>query len=128
DDSDATIAQACDLSQRAQRDNLFIKIPGTTAGIIAIEESIYRGVPINVTLLFSPQQYVAAAEAWMHGLERRADEGKSLDIASVASLFISRWDVKVAPQVPAALRNAIGVSVARVVYAEYRRLLASPRM
>ncbi|MDE2148646.1 MAG: transaldolase [Gammaproteobacteria bacterium] len=128
DDTPATIEQACTLHQRADLPNLFIKVPGTVAGVPAIEELIYRGVPINVTLLFSPQQYRAAADAYLRGLERRQAEGLSLDVASVASLFVSRWDAKVADEVPKALRNRLGLAVSGCVYADYRKLLNSPRM
>jgi len=103
-------------------------VPGTPAGIDAIEELIFRGVPINVTLLFSPEQYQAAAEAWLRGLERRHAAGLDLDVASVASVFISRWDVKVADKVPAELRNKLGFAVCAQIYARYRQLLDSPRL
>ncbi|HEU0197658.1 MAG TPA: transaldolase [Nevskiaceae bacterium] len=128
DDTAKTVEQAQALHARAARDNLYIKVPGTPAGVHAIEELIYRGVPINVTLLFSPAQYRASAEAYLRGLERRAAEGQTLDVASVASLFISRWDVKVAKLVAPEQRNVLGLAVARAVYAEYRGLLNSPRM
>ena len=128
DDTAATIRQACDLHARAAISNLFIKVPGTAAGVPAIEELIYRGVPINVTLLFSPAQYRAAAEAYMRGLERRREEGKTLDVASVASLFISRWDAKIAKTVPDDLRNKLGLAVSGSAYADYRRMLDSSRM
>lgn len=128
DDTAKTIDQAQKLHQRAARDNLYIKVPGTQAGVGAIEELIYRGLPINVTLLFSPRQYLAAAEAYLRGLERRAAEGLSVNVPSVASLFISRWDKKVAESVPAELRNTLGLAVARAVYVDYFRLLYGPRM
>lgn len=128
DDTDATIEQAVALHRRAGVDNLLIKVPGTPAGVPAIEELIYRGVPINVTLLFSPAQYRAAADAYLRGLERRAAEGKPLDVASVASLFVSRWDAKVADAVPGELRNRLGLAVAGQTYADYHRMLNSPRM
>ncbi|TAM10538.1 MAG: transaldolase [Nevskiaceae bacterium] len=127
-DTPATIAQAQALHRRAARDNLFIKVPGTPAGVGAIEELIWRGVPINVTLLFSPAQYRASAEAYLRGLERRAEKGLALDIPSVASVFISRWDVKVAERIAPVRRNTLGLAVARACYADYCALLASPRM
>ncbi|WP_329741838.1 transaldolase [Dyella sp. A6] len=128
DDTAHTIEQALALHQRAGIDNLYIKVPGTTAGAAAIEELIYRGVPINVTLLFSAKQYRAVAEAYIKGLERRLAEGLSLDVASVASVFISRWDVKVAKAVPEEMHNELGLAVAGSVYASYRAVLESPRM
>ena len=128
DDAETTIAQALELHRRAALPNLFIKVPGTAAGVRAIEELIFRGVPINVTLLFSPEQYQAAAEAYLRGLERRLQAGLDLDVASVASVFISRWDVKVAGQVPADLRNRLGLAVAGEIYARYRALLDTPRL
>lgn len=127
DDTQATIDSAAALHAKARRDNLFIKIPGTPAGIPAIEESIYRGVPINVTLLFSREQYLAAAEAWMRGMERRIAEGKSANIDSVASVFISRWDVAVADKVPAALKNRLGIAIGQRTYKAYCDLRATPR-
>src|SRR6476469_5249405 len=101
DDAAATLEQAKALHAKAERENLFIKIPGTTAGLIAIEESIFAGIPINVTLLFDDAQYIAAAEAYMRGIERRVEAGLDPDIASVASIFMSRWDVALAPEGPA---------------------------
>ncbi|MGH8124672.1 MAG: transaldolase [Rhodanobacteraceae bacterium] len=127
DDTRATIESAVALHAKAQRDNLFIKIPGTAAGIPAIEESIYRGVPINVTLLFSREQYTAAAEAWMRGIERRIAEGKSPNVDSVASLFISRWDVAVADKVPAELKDRLGIAIGQRTYKAYCELRESPR-
>ncbi|GGA28605.1 transaldolase [Dyella nitratireducens] len=128
DDTQRTIEQAVTLHKQAAVHNLFIKVPGTPAGVPAIEELIFRGVPINVTLLFSPEQYQAAAEAWLRGLERRHEAGLDLDIASVASVFISRWDVKVADKVPADLRNKLGFAVCAQIYAKYRELINSPRV
>jgi transaldolase len=128
DDTQATIEQAVALHKQAAVHNLFIKVPGTPAGVPAIEELIFRGVPINVTLLFSPEQYQAAADAWLRGLERRHAAGLDLDIASVASVFISRWDVKVADKVPAELHNKLGFAVCGQIYARYRALLNSPRV
>jgi transaldolase len=128
DDTEATIEQAVALHKQAAVHNLFIKVPGTPAGVPAIEELIFRGVPINVTLLFSADQYQAAAEAWLRGLERRHAAGLDLDIASVASVFISRWDVKVADKVPAELHNKLGFAVCAQIYARYRALINSPRV
>jgi transaldolase len=128
DDTQGTIEQAVALHKRAAVHNLFIKVPGTPAGIGAIEELIFRGVPINVTLLFSPAQYEAAAEAWLRGLERRHAAGLELDVASVASVFISRWDVKVIDKVPAELHNTLGFAVCAKIYESYHKLLNSPRL
>jgi transaldolase len=126
-DAAGTIRAAADLHGQAERRNLFIKIPGTPAGMAAIEESIFRGVPVNVTLLFSAAQYMAAAEAWMRGIERRIAKGLDPRIDSVASMFVSRWDVAVRDKVPPALRNRLGIAIARRTYREYRGVLASPR-
>ena len=126
-DTPSTIAAAAQLHARAQRANLFIKIPGTPEGVPAIEASILAGVPINVTLLFSAEQYVAAAEAYMRGIERRLAAGLNPRVDSVASLFVSRWDVAVKDVVPQELRNRLGIAVARRTYKAYRDLLASPR-
>lgn len=126
-DTASTIKEAAQLHAQAQRSNLFIKIPGTREGVPAIEESIFAGVPINVTLLFSPEQYVASAEAYMRGIERRITAGLEPEIDSVASLFVSRWDVAVKDSVPKALRNRLGIAVAKRTYKAYRDLLASPR-
>jgi transaldolase len=126
-DAGATVAAAKSLHARADRPNLFIKIPGTPAGLEAIEESIFNGVPINVTLLFSRAQYLAAAEAYMRGIERRIDAGLSANVRSVASLFVSRWDVAVQNKVDASLKNQLGIAVAREAYAAYLNLQASPR-
>ena len=128
DDTQNTIEQAVALHKQAAVHNLFIKVPGTPAGIPAIEELIFRGVPINVTLLFSPAQYQAAAEAWLRGLERRHAAGLDLDVTSVASVFISRWDVKVADKVPVELHNKLGFAVCGQIYAKYRALINSPRV
>ena len=127
DDTAGTIKAATQLHARAQRPNLFIKIPGTRAGIPAIEETIFAGVPVNVTLLFSREHYIAAAEAYMRGIERRIAAGLDPDIASVASLFASRWDVAIKDQVPDALRNRLGIAIAVRTYKAYRDLLASKR-
>src|SRR3954466_7822675 len=127
DDAPATIEQAKKLHEQGARDNLFIKIPGTEAGREAIEESIYAGIPINVTLLFSTDQYLAAADAYMRGIERRIREDLDPNVASVASLFISRWDVAVADQVSDDLRNRLGIAVGKRTYGAYRELLESDR-
>jgi len=126
-DTAGTVRAAAQLHGRAQRPNLFIKIPGTPEGVPAIEESTYAGVPINVTLLFSAEQYLAAAAAYMRGIERRIAAGLDPRIDSVASLFVSRWDVAVHDTVPSALRNRLGIAIARRTYRAYRNLLASPR-
>jgi transaldolase len=127
DDTAATIKAAAELHAHAQRPNLFIKIPGTRAGMPAIEESIFSGVPVNVTLLFSREHYVAAAEAYMRGIERRIAAGLDPKVGSVASLFVSRWDVAVKDKVPDGLRNRLGIAIAMRTYKAYRDLLASPR-
>jgi transaldolase len=127
DDTAATIEQAARLHQSGERDNLFIKIPGTEAGLPAIEESIFAGIPVNVTLLFSADQYLAAAGAYLRGVERRIEAGLDPAVASVASVFVSRWDVAVADQVPAELRNRLGIAVGEQAYCAYRRLLGSQR-
>jgi transaldolase len=126
-DAMATLEQARQLYARAARPNLFIKIPGTHAGLPAIEEAIFAGVPVNVTLLFSREQYLAAAEAYLRGIERRLLAGLSADVASVASVFVSRWDVAVNDHVSSALRNQLGVAMATRIYRTYRELLDSPR-
>jgi transaldolase len=126
-DTASTVREAQDLYSRAGRPNLFIKIPGTREGLPAIEEAIFAGVPVNVTLLFSREQYVAAAEAWMRGVERRIDAGLNPNVASVASVFVSRWDTAVAAKTPESMHNQLGIAVARRTYAAYRNLLASTR-
>jgi transaldolase len=126
-DTKSTLAAARDLSARAARPNLFIKIPGTKEGLPAIEEAIFAGVPINVTLLFSREQYVAAAEAFLRGVERRIDAGLNPVVGSVASVFISRWDAAIDGKVPEPLKNRLGIAIAMRTYAAYRALLASPR-
>jgi transaldolase len=122
-----TLAAAKDLSARAARPNLFIKIPGTKEGLPAIEEAIFAGIPINVTLLFSREQYVAAAEAFLRGIERRIEAGLDSTVGSVASIFVSRWDAAVAGKVPAELTNKLGIAIAQRTYRAYRTLLGSPR-
>jgi len=126
-DTKTTIAVAKDLHARARRPNLLIKIPGTPEGLPAIEEAIFAGVPVNVTLLFSDDQYLAAADAFMRGIERRIEAGLPPDVGSVASVFISRWDVAVAGKVPEALNNQLGIAVAKRTYKAYLGLLSSPR-
>jgi transaldolase len=125
-DSDKTLAAAKSLHQKAARPNLFIKIPGTREGITAIEEAIFAGVHVNVTLLFSAAQYKAAADAYTRGIERRINAGLKPDVSSVASIFISRWDVAVKDKVPANLRNKLGIAVAGQTYQAYLDYLASP--
>jgi transaldolase len=126
-DTAGTITAAKRLSGRAGRPNLFIKIPGTKEGLPAIEEAIFAGVPVNVTLLFSPEQYVAAAEAYLRGVERRIAAGLNPQVGSVASMFISRWDVAVAAKVPKTLDNRLGIAVANRIYRAYLELLSNPR-
>src|SRR5208282_1710755 len=112
------------LHARAECPNMFIKIPGTPAGVRAIEEAIFCGVPVNVTLLFSREQYVAAADAYLRGIERRIGAGMTPDVASVASIFVSRWDAAVAEKVPRALANRLGVAIAQRTYKAYCDLIA----
>ena len=126
-DAARTIEAAARLHAAAARPNLYIKIPGTAAGVKAIEASIFAGVPINVTLLFSSQQYLAAATAYMRGIERRVAAGLDPKVESVASLFVSRWDVAVKDAVPAQYRNRLGIAISKRTYRAYRDLLASPR-
>ena len=126
-DTRRTITAARDLSRRSGKSNLFIKIPGTKAGLSAIEAAIFAGVPVNVTLLFSREQYVAAAEAYLRGVERRIKADLNPAVASVASLFVSRWDVATAGKVPAALANRLGIAVAERTYRAYLEQLSSPR-
>ena len=127
DDTAATIKAAVQLHAQAQRPNLFIKIPGTREGIAAIEETIFAGVPVNVTLLFSREHYIAAAEAYMRGIERRITAGLDPSVGSVASIFVSRWDVAIKDKVPDVLRNRLGIAIAMCTYTAYRELLASAR-
>jgi len=126
-DTAGTIAAAKELSARAGRPNLFIKIPGTKEGLPAIEEAIFAGVPVNVTLLFSREHYVAAAEAYLRGIERRIAAGLNPQVGSVASVFISRWDAAVAGKVPEALNNRLGIAIADRIYKAYLNLLINPR-
>ena len=127
DDTAGSIREAKRLHARAERANLFIKIPGTPAGVPAIEEAIFAGVPINVTLLFSREQYLAAANAYVRGVERRIAAGLDPGVDSAASLFVSRWDVAIKDKVPRELRNRLGIAIAKLTYKAYRELLASPR-
>ena len=126
-DTASTLAAAKQLFARAARPNLLIKIPGTREGLPAIEEAIFSGISVNVTLLFSRAHYVAAAEAFLRGIERRIDAGLNPNVGSVASVFVSRWDAAVADKVPAALRNQLGLAVAKQTYKAARALLSSPR-
>lgn len=126
-DTNKSIAAAKLLHDRGNRPNLYIKIPGTTQGIPAIEESIANGVAINVTLLFSRDHYQASAEAYLRGLERRIERGLTPDVSSVASVFLSRWDGATMDKVPNALRNKLGIAVGKQVYKAYRDLLESDR-
>ena len=127
DNAAKTIHAAAWLHEAADRPNLFIKIPGTAAGAEAIEESIFGGVPVNVTLLFSREQYLAAAEAYLRGIERRIEAGLDLNVGSVASLFVSRWDVPVKQEISPPFHNRLGIAIAMRTYKAYRDLLASPR-
>jgi transaldolase len=126
-DTASTLAAAKDLFARAARPNLLIKIPGTKEGLPAIEEAIFSGIPINVTLLFSREQYLAAAEAFLRGIERRIDAGLNPKVDSVASVFISRWDGAIAKKTPEALHNRLGIAMAKRTYKAVRTLLSSPR-
>ena len=127
-DTGSTLVAAKDLHARAAQPNLFIKIPGTQQGLPAIEEAIFAGVSINVTLLFSREHYVAAAGAYLRGIERRIAAGLTPNVGSVASVFISRWDVAVMNQVPAELRDKLGIAIAKRTYKAYREFLVSPRV
>ncbi len=126
-DTKTTLAEAKDLHARAARPNVLIKIPGTREGLPAIEEATFAGVPINVTLLFSREHYLAAADAYLRGIERRIAAGLNPDIGSVASLFVSRWDVAVAGKGPAALVNRLGIAVGQRTYKAYCDFIATPR-
>jgi transaldolase len=126
-DTARSLRAAKDLSARAARPNLFIKIPGTKEGLPAIEEAIFAGVPINVTLLFSREQYLAAADAFMRGIERRIQAGLNPHVGSVASVFISRWDAAVAGKVPEPLRNQLGTAIGKRIYKAYCNLINSDR-
>ena len=126
-DAASTVKEAVQLHARAQRPNLFIKIPGTSEGRTAIEDAIFAGVPINVTLLFSSGHYIAAAEAYLRGIERRIAAGLGPKVRSVASIFVSRWDKAVMGKVPRDLQNRLGIAIAKRTYKAYRDFLASPR-
>jgi transaldolase len=126
-DTDSSIEAASRIHRQGARENLFIKIPGTPEGVPAIEESIHNGVPINVTLLFSAEQYIAVAEAYMRAIERRIEAGLDPAVSSVASLFVSRWDKAIADRVPDGLRNGLGIAVGQRTYRAYREMLASDR-
>ena len=127
DDTAKTTAAAAQLHAAAARPNLYIKIPGTPAGVQAIEDSIFAGVPVNVTLLFSREQYLAVAEAYMRGIERRIGAGLDPEVESVASLFVSRWDVAVTDQILPQQRNRLGIAISKQTYKAYCDLLAAPR-
>jgi len=127
EDAEGTLAAALSIQRQANRPNLYVKIPGTAAGVKAIEESIFAGVPINVTLLFSREHYLAAADAYLRGLERRTAAGLAPRVESVASLFVSRWDRAVSGKVPKELNNQLGIAVAKRTYKAYRELLESKR-
>lgn len=126
-DAESTSAAAKELFARAEVSNLFIKIPGTPEGLAAIEESIFSGIPVNVTLLFSREQYLAQAEAYARAIERRLEAGLDPAVGSVASVFVSRWDAAVRGEMPAELENRLGIAVAKRTYAAYRELLDTPR-
>ena len=126
-DTADTVKAAVALRARAHRHNVFIKIPGTNPGLAAIEEAIFAGVPVNVTLLFSRTRYISAAEAYLRGIERRIAAGLDPKVGSVASMFISRWDKAVMGKVPEELQNRLGIAIAQRTYKAYRELLASPR-
>ena len=127
DAAQATVSAAKSIHRLADRPNLYVKIPGSTAGLTAIEQSIFDGIPINVTLLFSREHYLAAAQAYMRGIERRIAAGRDPKVSSVASLFISRWDRAVSAKVPAPLQNLLGIAIAQRAYRAYRELLESKR-
>jgi transaldolase len=126
-DTAGSVAAAAKIHAAANRANLFVKIPGTAQGVGAIEQSIFAGVPINVTLLFSPEQYLASANAYLRGVERRLEAGRSPQVTSVASLFVSRWDKAVASQVPEELHNRLGIAIALRTYVAYLDLYSSAR-
>ena len=126
-DTASSLDRGQNLHARADENNLLIKIPGTKEGLPAIEEAIFAGIPINVTLLFSREQYLAAAEAFLRGIERRIEAGLDPAVGSVASIFVSRWDVAVTNKVPDSLRDQLGIAIAKRTYKAYRELLDSPR-
>jgi len=127
DDAVRTVVEGKALFARAERPNVLIKVPGTVAGLLAIEELVAAGIPVNVTLLFSRSQYRAAAEAYVRGIEQRVQAGRSADVPSVASLFISRWDGPTASRLPPVLANRLGIAIAERTYKVYREILASDR-
>jgi transaldolase len=127
-DTEATTKQAAELHAKGERDNIYIKIPGTKAGLSSIEESIFAGIPINVTLLFSSEQHLAANDAYLKGIERRIEAGLDPDVESVASLFMSRWDVAVADEVPADLKNTLGIAIGKRAYRNYVEMVESDRV
>ncbi len=127
-DTDSTIKAAKDIFKKVNRPNVFIKIPGTPEGLPAIEKVIEEGIPVNVTLLFSAEQYINAAEAWLKGVEARVNKGLNPDVKSVASVFVSRWDTAVADKVSRALRNNVGIAVMQKTYVAYLKFLQSERM
>jgi len=127
DDTQATVEAARNIHRLADRPNLYVKIPGTPAGVPAIEAAIFAGVPVNVTLLFSREQYLAAADAYMRAIERRIAAGLDPRVSSVASLFVSRWDKAVANRVPQNLRNRLGIAIAMRTYRGHCELLAAKR-
>jgi len=127
DDAERTLAAALGIQSQARVSNLYVKIPGTTAGLQAIENAIFAGVPVNVTLLFSREQYLAAAAAYLRGIERRLAAGLDPRISSVASIFVSRWDRAIAGKVPEDLANRLGIAIARRTYRAYVELLESAR-
>ncbi len=126
-DTQGSIDAATQIHAQANRENLFVKIPGTPEGVPAIEESIFNGVPVNVTLLFSREQYLAAANAYLRGIERRIEARRSPKVVSVASLFVSRWDKAILDKAPPALRNRLGIAIGQRTYKAYRELLGSAR-
>jgi transaldolase len=126
-DADGTLAAAKELHARAGRPNLFISIPGTPEGLVAVEEAIFAGVPVNVTLLFSREHYLDAAEAFLRGIERRVDAGRKANIGSVASVFVSPWDSAVQSRVPHDLRARLGIAMGQRIYKAFRGVLSSPR-
>ncbi len=127
-DADKTIEEARKLHERTDRPNLFIKIPGTPEGLPAIEKAVFEGIPVNVTLLFSSEQYLAAADAYLRGIEKRIEAGKDPDVRSVASIFISRWDKATMNDAPSGLKNKLGIAVAKRTYKAYRKFLMSDRV
>jgi len=126
-DTDSTSAAAVTLHEQADRPNVYIKIPGTKEGLPSIEETIFKGIPVNVTLLFSTEQYLAAADAYLRGVERRVEAGLNPAVPSVASLFMSRWDVAVADKVPAELKDKLAIEIGKEAFAAYRALQDSDR-